>query len=59
MIVGVSWGKVSRSEEGDSSRTELRLRAEVVVILDVRTRCLFRPVSQFQFLQRFFFFFFN
>lgn len=40
MMVGVSWGKVSRREEGDSSRTELRQRADVVVILDARTRCL-------------------
>ena len=45
MIVGVSWGKVVRREEGDSRRRELRLRAEVVVMLDARTRCLFRAVS--------------
>lgn len=44
MIVGVSWGKVSSREEGDCRRTELRLRAEVVVMLDARMRCLFHPV---------------
>lgn len=40
ITLGVSFAKFSRREEGDSSRTAFRHRAEVVVMLDARTRCL-------------------
>ena len=40
MTAGVSWAKLSVKVAGDSSSTELRFKADALLICDARTRVL-------------------